>query len=97
MPTVLWIDTNDHTKAILTKDSDETLVLSVGDFITYEGRPDGVRVEGFTFTCKTLTIGSSLLVFFLTVVFFVFLTFISIFYYTSWNKSIVFILQKTKI
>ena len=52
MPTVLWIDTNDHTKVILRKDSDETLVLSVGDFITYEGRPDGVRIEGFTFTNK---------------------------------------------
>jgi hypothetical protein len=52
MPNVLWIDTNDHTTAILTKDSGETVVLSVGDFVTYEGRPDGVRVEGFTFTNK---------------------------------------------
>ena len=48
MPTVLWVDNKDYTKVILTKDTDETMIISIGDFITYKGRPDGVRVEGFT-------------------------------------------------
>ena len=46
--TLLWIDKADKTKALLTKGNGETLVLSVGDFITYEGRPHGVRIDSFT-------------------------------------------------
>lgn len=49
MGVVLW-DTmsEDTTQVILTKENNETVTLRVGDFITYEGRPDGVRIEGFT-------------------------------------------------
>ena len=45
---VLWIDAADKTKVIYTKENGEKLLLSVGDFITYEGRPDGVRIDSFT-------------------------------------------------
>jgi len=46
--TLLWIDRADKSKALLTKATGETLLLSVGDFITYEGRPHGVRIDSFT-------------------------------------------------
>ena len=49
MAIVLWDTTStDTTQVILTKENNETVTLRVGDFITYEGRPDGVRIEGFT-------------------------------------------------
>lgn len=49
MCVVLW-DSNDteKTQVILTKENNETVTLCVGDFITYNGRPDGVRIEDFT-------------------------------------------------
>jgi len=46
--TLLWIDRTDKSKALLTKATGETLLLSVGDFITYEDRPHGVRIDSFT-------------------------------------------------
>ena len=48
---LLWKDPNDKTCAILTKESNETITLKIGDFITYKGRPEdskGVRIEEFT-------------------------------------------------
>ena len=33
---------------LLTKESNEIVTLRVGDFITYTGRPDGVRIDEFT-------------------------------------------------
>jgi hypothetical protein len=45
---VFWKDPDDKTTVILTKSNNEILTLSVGDFITYEGRPEGARIEGFT-------------------------------------------------
>jgi hypothetical protein len=45
---VLWIDKADKTKVIYTKGNGETLILSVGDFITYKTRPHGVRIDSFT-------------------------------------------------
>lgn len=46
--TLLWKDPKDITVAILMKANNETVTLRVGDFITYAGRPDGVRIEGYT-------------------------------------------------
>ena len=46
--TVLWESQDSHETAILTKESGETVRLRIGDFITYKGRPDGVRIDGFT-------------------------------------------------
>lgn len=47
--TLFWKDPSDNTYAILTKTNNEIITLKVGDFITYDGRPDGVRIEGFTY------------------------------------------------
>lgn len=47
---LLWKDPNDKRCAILKKNN-ETITLKVGDFITFNGRPDdskGVRIEEFT-------------------------------------------------
>jgi hypothetical protein len=48
---LLWASV-DYTKTILIKANSERLVLTVGDFITYKGRPDGVRIESFTHSTK---------------------------------------------
>ena len=53
MVQVLWLDTDDshdtlYNAIILTKTDNETMILRIGDFITYNGRPDGVRIEEFT-------------------------------------------------
>jgi len=48
MATVLWKNPGNHNTVILKKVNNETLTLSVGDFITYKGRPDGVRIDAFT-------------------------------------------------
>lgn len=37
-----------HTQVLLVKTNNERIFISVGDFIKYKGRPDGVRVESFT-------------------------------------------------
>lgn len=47
MATLLWKTPNDHTTAILAKSNNEILTLRVGDFITFKGRPDGVRIDAF--------------------------------------------------
>ena len=44
---VLW-NGSGTSQVVLTKANNETITLRVGDFITYRGRPDGVRIEGFT-------------------------------------------------
>ena len=49
MYTVLWKDPDNLNTAILTKSNNEIMTLSVGDFITYPGRPDGVKVTYFTY------------------------------------------------
>jgi len=43
---VVWLSKGDSV--LLVKKCNERITISVGDFITYEGRPDGVRVESFT-------------------------------------------------
>ena len=51
MVQILWASSSpDITKTSVTliKTNNETMTLSVGDFITYKGRPDGVRIEEFT-------------------------------------------------
>jgi hypothetical protein len=48
MPTVVWVDNNDKKKVLLTKINGEKMIISIGDFIAYEGRATGVRVENFT-------------------------------------------------
>ena len=49
---VLWVDKGDKTKVTLTKTTGESLTISVGDFITYDGRPDGVKIESFTYATE---------------------------------------------
>lgn len=49
MVNILWQFPPNTTSVILEKSNSETLILSIGDFITYDGRPDGVRIEEFTF------------------------------------------------
>ena len=44
--TVFWVEP--EKSVLLTKVGGGTLELKVGDFITYEGRPDGVRISGFS-------------------------------------------------
>ena len=48
MTRVLWSTPNNSNTVILTKENNEIVILSIGDFITYRGRPDGVRIEEFT-------------------------------------------------
>ena len=50
--TLLWADKSDKTKAILKKSNGDIIHLSIGDFITYTGRPDGVRIDNFTHNNK---------------------------------------------
>ena len=46
--TVKWVKSLDNTAVILTKSNDEKITLRVGDVITYDGRPDGVKIISFT-------------------------------------------------
>lgn len=46
--TLLWKEPGNFDTAILTKKNNDILTLSVGDFITYEGRPEGVKITCFT-------------------------------------------------
>jgi hypothetical protein len=46
--TVLWELADSTQSVVLTKKNGEKLPLRVGDFITYDGRPDGVRITGFS-------------------------------------------------
>lgn len=48
MLTVFWTSLDSTRTITITKDNNEIVTLNVGDFITYEGRPDGVRIEEFT-------------------------------------------------
>ena len=51
MVKVTWLATDTpeaKCRILVTKENNETITLCVGDFITYTGRPDGVRVEEFT-------------------------------------------------
>ena len=48
MLTVFWTSLDSIRTITITKDNNEIMTLNVGDFITYEGRPDGVRIEQFT-------------------------------------------------
>lgn len=52
MTKVLWSTRDNTNTVILTKENNETVILSIGDFITYKGRPDGVRIDGFTGSLK---------------------------------------------
>ena len=40
---------NTKESVLLKKQDGTTLIISVGDFITYEGQPDGVSVERFIY------------------------------------------------
>ena len=46
MSEVYWLDPG--SAAILTKKTGEKIELSVGSVIRYEGRPDGVKITGFS-------------------------------------------------
>ena len=47
--TTQWVNPSDETCGIiLTKKDGTKNVLLVGNFITFEGRPDGVKITGFT-------------------------------------------------
>jgi hypothetical protein len=45
---VLWECNKSKDSVILTKKTGEKLVLKIGTFITYEGRPDGVKITDFS-------------------------------------------------
>jgi hypothetical protein len=52
---ILWNDGDDSKNSVvLTKVSGEKIVLSIGDFITYNGRKDGVRITGFSGTDREI-------------------------------------------
>jgi hypothetical protein len=44
---IFWKDDTMEV-AVLYKKSGETVEISVGSLITYQGRPDGVKITGFT-------------------------------------------------
>jgi hypothetical protein len=49
MLTVFWTSLDSTRTITITKDNNEIMTLNVGDFITYEGRPDGVKITQFTY------------------------------------------------
>jgi len=46
--TTAWKDPGNYDSIVLTKSNNETMTLSVGDFITWGGRADGVKITYFT-------------------------------------------------
>jgi hypothetical protein len=48
MATIFWATPETRDAVIITKENNETLTLRVGDFITYKGRENGVRIDGFS-------------------------------------------------
>ena len=47
MEDVLWLDATEDT-AVLRKVGGETILITVGTLLRYKGRPDGVKITGFT-------------------------------------------------
>jgi len=47
MVDVLWLDATEDT-AVLRKVNGETILITVGTLLRYKGRPDGVKITGFS-------------------------------------------------
>ena len=48
MVNITWLTPNDFTAVRVERADDRDIILRVGDFIKYDIRPDGVRIESFT-------------------------------------------------
>jgi len=46
MVEIIWLEK--EKLAVLTKKNGEKIELSVGSIVTYEGRPDGIKITGFS-------------------------------------------------
>jgi hypothetical protein len=46
MVNITWLDPTDQTMVKVERENGD-LILRVGDFVGYAGRPDGIRIESF--------------------------------------------------